>query len=78
MAKRKRFSEQLRAAVDASGRSRYRISKQLGVTEGAMSRFMAGGGLSFDTLDRLAELLDLHVTTGAKAKGVVRRGKRGK
>jgi hypothetical protein len=39
--KRLRFSDQLRRAVDASGLSRYRIAKLLGVSESLLSRFMA-------------------------------------
>ena len=52
------LSDQIRRAVDDSGLSRYRISKELGVAESTMSRFMSGkGGLSMEHLDALAELL---------------------
>jgi transcriptional regulator with XRE-family HTH domain len=62
MKKVRRFSDQIRAAVDSSGLSRYRICHEIGLNQGAMSRFMAGkGGLSMDTLDRLAELLGLEI-----------------
>ena len=61
-----RFSDQLRRAVDASGRSRYRIAKLLGVSESLLSRFMAGRWLGQQTLDALAALLDLHVAAGKK------------
>lgn len=63
------FTDQIRRAVDASGLSRYRIAKTLGIPESSMSRFMAGGGLSFENLDRLADLLGL---------GVVRRKRKGR
>lgn len=64
---RKRFSDQVRDAVDASGMSRYAICKAIGLNQGAMSRFMAGnGGLSMDTLDRLAELLGLRIVAERK------------
>ncbi len=57
---RVKLSDQIRQAVDASGMSRYRICKQLGMGEATMSRFMAGkGGLSMDNLDALADLLNL-------------------
>jgi transcriptional regulator with XRE-family HTH domain len=63
--KQLKFSDQLRRAVDASGLSRYRICKELGVSQSLLSRFMSGkGGLSLDTLDALAGLLDLHVAAG--------------
>jgi transcriptional regulator with XRE-family HTH domain len=69
--RRERFSDQVRAAVDASGRSRYAICKAIGLNQGAMSRFMAGkGGVSLETLDKLAELLGLSIVAGqAPARG---------
>ena len=54
-----KLSDQIRQAVDASGMSRYRISKELGIAESTMSRFMAGSGLWLDNLDALADLLEL-------------------
>jgi transcriptional regulator with XRE-family HTH domain len=67
--KRPALTDELRQAIDASSMSRYRISKLLGIAESTLSRFMSGKtGLSFETLDRLAELLDLHLTTGERRK----------
>jgi transcriptional regulator with XRE-family HTH domain len=64
-----KLSAQIRRAVDASGLSRYRISKELGIAESTMSRFMSGqGGLSMDNLDALADLLDLHIAAGKRPK----------
>jgi hypothetical protein len=61
---RKSFSDQIRDAVNASGVSRYRICATIRLSQGSMSKFMAGkGGLSLAVLDRLAELLDLAVVT---------------
>jgi transcriptional regulator with XRE-family HTH domain len=66
---RVKLSDQIRRAVDASGLSRYRISKELGVAESTMSRFMSGqGGLSMDHLDALADLLDLNLKTGKRRR----------
>ena len=63
--KREKLSDQVRWAVAASGRSRYSICKALGLAEATMSRFMNGrGGLSMDTLDALADLLDLNIVVG--------------
>ena len=60
--RRVKLSDQVRRAVDASGLSRYRISKELGVAESTMSRFMSGqGGLSLANLDALADLLGLDI-----------------
>jgi predicted XRE-type DNA-binding protein len=59
---RMKLSEQIRNAVNASGMSRYAIAKALGIAESTMSRFMNGkGGLSMDFIDRLAELLGMHI-----------------
>jgi transcriptional regulator with XRE-family HTH domain len=66
--KRLKFSDQLRRAVAASGLSRYRISKELGVSESLLSRFMSGKWLGQGTLDALANLLDLHVAAGKPPK----------
>ncbi len=63
-----RFSDQIRAAVDASGMSRYRICREIGLSQPTMSRFMAGkSGLSMESLDRLAELLGLAVVRKTEA-----------
>jgi plasmid maintenance system antidote protein VapI len=62
------FSDELREAIDASGLSRYRICMKIGLAQSCLSRFMAGQmNLTTATLDRIAELIDLHVTTGGKA-----------
>jgi transcriptional regulator with XRE-family HTH domain len=62
------LSDQIRSAVDASGKSRYRIAKELGVAESTISRFMSGqGGLSMDNLDALAELLGLKLAISKRS-----------
>ena len=69
MKRRVRLSEQVRRAVDASGLSRYRIAKEIGVSESTMSRFMAGkGGLSLANLDALADLLGLDIAAPRRPK----------
>ena len=66
---RHKFSDQVRAAIDASGMSRYAISKAIGLNQSVLSRFMRGGGLSLDTLDKLADLLGLAVVVkGSKRR----------
>jgi transcriptional regulator with XRE-family HTH domain len=65
--RRRKFSDQVRRAVDASGLSRYRICKMLDLSEATMSRFMSGqGGLTMGTLDKLADLLDLNLTASKR------------
>ena len=60
-----KLSDQVRQAIEASGLSRYRICKSIGLDQSTMSRFMAGtGGLSLETLDALSELLRLRVVGG--------------
>jgi transcriptional regulator with XRE-family HTH domain len=68
---RVKLSDQIRQEVDASGLTRYRISKELGIAESTMSRFMSGkGGLSMEYLDGLADLLGLDLASekGRKRK----------
>jgi transcriptional regulator with XRE-family HTH domain len=65
--KRVKLSDQVRAAVDASGMSRYRLCKMLEVSESTLSRFMAGTmGLSIDLLDHLADTLNLNLADNPK------------
>jgi transcriptional regulator with XRE-family HTH domain len=66
--KRVKLSDQIRAAVDASGMSRYRIAKELGIAESRMSTFMnRKSGLRLNVLDRLADLLDINIARKGKA-----------
>jgi hypothetical protein len=70
MGKSKRFSDQLRAAVLAAPQSRYYISKETGISEGNLSRFVHGtAGLSLESLDRLCDCLELHVVGPQTKKG---------
>jgi hypothetical protein len=58
----KAFSEQLRRAITADGRSRYAIGKAADVDKASLARFMAGKvGLSLPAIDRLVAVLDLEL-----------------
>ncbi|MDX1963918.1 MAG: helix-turn-helix transcriptional regulator [Pirellulales bacterium] len=58
------LSDQLRTVIDNSGLSHYRICKLTGITQPSMSRFMNGiGGLSLENLDKLAQILQIVITT---------------
>ncbi len=69
MAKRKTVSEQLRAAIQSADVSRYRMAKDLGLTQALLSRFIHRvGGLSMETIDKICEYLGLRLTAGDKPK----------
>ncbi|MCZ6492671.1 MAG: helix-turn-helix domain-containing protein [Planctomycetota bacterium] len=70
MAKRRvMLSDQVRQAVDDCGMTRYAIWKATGIDQATLSRFVAGERrLSMDSLDRLADLLDLNITTGRRRR----------
>ena len=59
-----RFTDELRAAIEGCGMSRYRISKLTGIDAAVLCRFVQGqSGLSMDSLDALAECIGLHVVS---------------
>ena len=59
----------MRQAVERSGKSRYRIAKESGVSAGQLSRLVSGErGLNVDTIERLADYLGLRITVAPKAK----------
>jgi len=69
MPKVPKLSDQVRAAIDASGLSRYRIGKDLGIDEATLSRFMSGGrGLRMNVLDRLSVYLELRIVAGKRRR----------
>jgi transcriptional regulator with XRE-family HTH domain len=66
----KPLSDEIRAAVKASGRTNYSLAAEMGISPSTLWRFSTGkGGLSLELLDRLAEVLDLHVRIGPNTKG---------
>lgn len=66
--RRVKLSEQIRRAIDGCGMTRYAISKQTGIDQATLSRFMSGErGLPTPTLDTLADFLDLNITVGKRA-----------
>jgi hypothetical protein len=71
MATRRTMTDELRAAIDASELSRYAICRAIDLDPAVMSRFMSNkSGLSLQTLDKLARLLDLHITTEKRRRKV--------
>jgi transcriptional regulator with XRE-family HTH domain len=71
----KPLSEQLRDAIEKSGKTRYEISKATGVSPQSLSKFVlrTRPGLSFDALDRIGEYLGLEIVKKQpKKKGATR------
>lgn len=63
----KLVSDQLRQAIDDSGMSRYRISKETGISETALALFYNGQrGLSMKALNALGKCLELKIILGRK------------
>ncbi len=61
---RKSFSDELRSAIDESGLTRYAICQAAGIDKASMSKFMSGErGLGLESIDKLAELLGLHIVS---------------
>lgn len=60
----KPISQQLREAILKAPATRYRIAKETGVGEAALSKFVLGQrGLSLDAVDRLGLYLGLTITS---------------
>ena len=61
--------ERIRKAVEASGKSRYRLSKECGVSQAQLSRLMSGErGMSADSIERLADALGLEIVIRQKRR----------
>ena len=61
------LADQLRQAIDDSGLTRYRISKETGISECALAQFYNGHrGLSMEALNALGEFLQLTIHLGRK------------
>lgn len=71
------IAEQLRRAIEQSGKSRYRIAQESGVAEAVLSRFMSGErDLKLETANRLCAALGLQVLLVLKAKRGPKKPKR--
>jgi transcriptional regulator with XRE-family HTH domain len=65
----KALSEQLREAVERSGKTRYRISLETGISQAVLSRFVnRQRELSLANVDTLCAALGLRVVLEAKGK----------
>ena len=58
----KLLSDQLRKILVSGPITRYRLSKEAGVDQGQLSRFVLGKGqMTFNTLDRIGQVLKLRL-----------------
>jgi plasmid maintenance system antidote protein VapI len=74
-----KLSDQLRAAIDGGGMSRYAVCAAIGLDQSVMSRFMAGtSGLSVENIDRLGKLLGLRIVAETKTQSEPKRAKANK
>jgi hypothetical protein len=62
------LTDQIRAALENCGETRYRVAKNSGLNEPQLCRFMAGAGVSFKALDKLAEYLGLEIVVRERGK----------
>jgi plasmid maintenance system antidote protein VapI len=72
MAKRKSWNDQIRAAIQKSGLSLYRVAKDSGVNVAPIQRFMAGEhGLTVNSAERIGRVvgLELRLVRRSKTKG---------
>ncbi len=61
--------DDIRKAIEASGKTRYRIAQDTGISEGQLCGLMTGTkGLSIESLERLADYLGLEVVARPKPK----------
>jgi len=64
----------IRAAIKASDKSRYRLSKETGIKQSHLSRLMTGeAGLGVENVERLAKALGLRIVV---SDGAVKRKRR--
>lgn len=64
-----RLVDSIRRAVETSGKTRYLIAKESGVSAGQLSRLVNGErGMTVDTIERLADYLGLRITIEPKGK----------
>ena len=62
--KMKQFRDRLANAIQRSPITRYELSKQSGVSESILSRFVNGErGMSLDSIDSICAVLEVELTT---------------
>lgn len=63
------FSDQMRRAIEGSGRTRYWIYRQTGIDQSTLSRFMKGdGSLSMRAIELIMNALDLEIQPATRKR----------
>ena len=61
--------EQIRSAIETSGKTRYRIAKEAGIAQSQLSRLVSGErGLTMETAEKLAGSLGLEIIVRPKRR----------
>lgn len=72
-----RIADQLRQAIKRSGKSRYRVSLDSGISEAVLSRFVSGkSDLTLANTDKLCKALGLRVVLEPEGKPRPKKPKR--
>jgi len=70
MTAKRTFSEELRRAIQRSGKTRYRIAQDTGVSEAVLCKFMQGRhGMLLPSIDKLYVYLGLRLVAEGESKG---------
>jgi transcriptional regulator with XRE-family HTH domain len=75
MKARQSLIDRLRAAVAKSRLSRYELAKQSGIDQAALLRFVRGGSLRIESVEKLCPILGLQLTL-TTAKRIDRVGRK--
>lgn len=63
------IQDAIRNAINTSEITRYRMAKDLGISQAALSRFVSGErGIGIETLEQLAEYLNLEIIIRPKRR----------
>lgn len=61
--------DKIRRAVETSGKTRYRIAKESGISAAQLSRLVNGqSGMTVETIERLADYLGFRIVIESKGK----------
>lgn len=64
-----RMDDAIREAIKRSGQTQYRIAKETGIAQSALSRLASGErGLSTDAIERIAEYLGMEIVIRPKRR----------